>query len=246
MTSEEKGELVSPACDPTMPSSERQRLIHHRSILYYSRGGRAPVFQVPFGAHAGRWMNFYGLLFGLGLVGGISFTGGWAVAAWICSGFFGIIFATSACLAAGRARYAVTARRSRDQFIDITDLDVNFRPLLIRAKNAIRVVFNSDVYSHGMLDTTANLVALRQQEWEIAAALRDIRALRDKKPKGQGGKISAPIEAAQTAVLHEVGNAVSDRVEALEGYANRVTAADDRYRDHQRALKLIEQNEDYM
>jgi tetratricopeptide (TPR) repeat protein len=247
MTNKEKGELVRLACDPRMRPSERRRLIRHWSILSYPGSAHGPLvrLRVPFEGHTARWTTLFGLLFGLGVVGGVSFTGGWAVVAWIWSALFGIAFANNVYLVASRARYSRTVRRNRSRFIYVNDLDKNFRPLLIRAMKAIEGVLNSDVYSHGMLDKTANLVAMRQQEWEIATALRDIRALRDKNPRGASGPISMPIETAQAAILHEVENAVSDRVEALERYSSRVRAADGRYRDHQRALKLIELNEEY-
>lgn len=147
---------------------------------------------------------------------------------------------------------AAWARHSyRDQYISLAVLDQPSRELLLRAQAAIRAVLSSRVHRTGQLDDAANVAILSAQEWDIARLLRDVSQLR-----AEHGRISArapqqapavaEVARPQREILRQVHDAVTARVEALEGYAARVRAADEAYRNWQQALALAGLNDSFL
>jgi hypothetical protein len=156
----------------------------------------------------------------------------------------------SFCLAcpALNAAAALMRHRYRDRFISQPGLDRPSQDLLLRAQAAIRAVLASQVHQAGQLDDAANVTVLPLQEWEIARQLRDLSQLR-----GEHARIAAAaprqapavaeVAGPQREILGQVQAAVTARVEALEGYADRVRAADGAYRNWQQALALAGLND---
>jgi len=152
---------------------------------------------------------------------------------------------------AGDAAAAWARRRYRDQFIGLADLDQPSGQLLLRTQRAIGAVLSSEVHQAGQLDDAANVAVLSAQEWDIARMLRDASRLRAEHGRiSAAGFPAAPAVAAvagpQKEILRQVHEAVTGRVEALEGYAARVRAADGAYRTWQQALALAGLNDGFL
>jgi hypothetical protein len=97
-----------------------------------------------------------------------------------------------------------------------------------------------------MLDKAKSNLVLRGNEWDIAAALRELSIKRRELPQGEPGPITRPLYDARVSGLGVVEEAVTKRVEALEDYAAKVKSADDAYEDYQTALKLADETDEYI
>lgn len=115
---------------------------------------------------------------------------------------------------------------SKGRYITPDELDAPARKLLGRAQRAIRTVLSSTIHEVGLLDRVHNEVLLPTVEWELAKTLRHSTKVRASHPElEQAGRAHDDAGAAY-AKAHQV---MSDRVAALERYAERVLAADIAY-----------------
>jgi hypothetical protein len=124
----------------------------------------------------------------------------------------------------GEGNWSKDLRLGHGHFVGPDDLDGPARSLLARTQRAADVVLGSDVNAAGLLDNVHNKVALPRHEWEIAQALRGLSDQRRKHPElREGGKAAA---GSAKEAMEDAVRGVSDRVAALEAYAEQVKAAD--------------------
>jgi hypothetical protein len=140
--------------------------------------------------------------------------------------------------------------RNAKHVIMPNQVDEPSRLLLARAQQAIDYVVGSGVSTAGLLDHAADEVTLQRHEWEIACALRDISALRDRfnaeaEASGNGEMTRAVLESQRRAIAL-AQDATQARIAALERYAAQVRAADSAHRDWQTAQRLAGHNDMYL
>lgn len=124
-----------------------------------------------------------------------------------------------------------TVRRHEGRYVTAADLDEPSGALLGRAQSAVDEVMRSRVLADGMLDQTVAAATLPDQEWAIAADLRDLtrlrRDLRDVLTGLPGGDSGLAREDAGEERLAVLG--ITSRVEALERLAAEVRGAESAY-----------------
>jgi hypothetical protein len=143
----------------------------------------------------------------------------------------------------GQVPAATAAHDYHGRYLTDDDFDTRSRVLLRRAQDAIDAVTSSDVGRVGLLDQPAASVALANQEWDIALALREqarLRARRAELAESGAGPVTAALLDAQDQAAHLADSSIADRVVALERYAAEVREADAAYRDGQQAAALAE------
>jgi hypothetical protein len=138
--------------------------------------------------------------------------------------------------------------RHRDQVVAPSSLDRACRQLLHRAQAAIDSVLDSDADEEGLPGIVAE-GTLRQHEWEIAVALRDITDLRaehELNTAASAGPMTAAVLEPHQRAVQLAQDAILSRVTALERYAAEVGAAQTAYRDCQDALRVADLNDSYL
>jgi hypothetical protein len=149
---------------------------------------------------------------------------------------------------AGRAG-PVRQIRYRDQVVSPLSLELECRKLLQRAQRAIAVVVTSRTYARDLHDTVEERV-LRQHEWEIAVALREITELLLDLVSSSGGGTVGPMTAAvlisQNRAISIARDATTARVVALELLAAHVAAAEAARRDWETAHEMAAKNDKYL
>ncbi|MES9536614.1 MULTISPECIES: hypothetical protein [unclassified Actinomadura] len=137
---------------------------------------------------------------------------------------FGVLLARC-----GQGRAGSLARRLHGSYVVPDDLDTATAALLGRVQRAIQVVLTSEVTKEGLLDDLRNTVTLPAQEWEVAQTLQEISRLseeqRTARLAGQSAEL-AQMMAPQAKALKLATASVTERIEAIERYAEQVTAAD--------------------
>lgn len=135
----------------------------------------------------------------------------------------------------------------RDQVVGPLALDLSARQLLLRTQRAITYVLGSEVYVTDLHNTLHESV-LRQHEWEIAVALRDITELQVAyaSTAAEPGPMTTAVLDTHKRALTLAWNAMDSRVGALERYATQVSAADAARRDWRGALKASGLNDKYL
>ena len=138
---------------------------------------------------------------------------------------------------------------ARDKVVSPLALELGCRKLLKRAQRAIAAVVMSRVYASDLRGTVDERV-LRQHEWEIAVALRDITELLLDLVSSVGGGTAGPMTAAvllpQNRAISMAKDATTARVLSLELLAAHVTAAEASLRDWETAHRLAAQNDKYL
>ncbi len=149
---------------------------------------------------------------------------------------------------AGRAGPLRQVRR-RDEVVSPLALELGCRKLLLRAQRAIRAIVTSRVYA-GDLRGTVQEPILRQHEWEIAVALREItELLLDLVASNAGaapGPMTAPVLLSQNRAISIARDATTARVLALELLAAQVAAAEAARRDWETAHQMAANNDKYL
>jgi hypothetical protein len=149
---------------------------------------------------------------------------------------------------AGRAGPLRQVRR-RDEVVSPLALERGCRDLLQRAQRAIRTIVASRVYA-GDLRGTVQEPVLRQHEWEIAVALREITELLldlvASNAGGTPGPMTAPVLLAQNRAISMARDATTARVLALELLAAQVAAAEAARRDWETAHRMAANNDKYL
>jgi hypothetical protein len=152
----------------------------------------------------------------------------------------------------GKAPADAAARAYHGRYLTAADFDARARALLRRTQDAVDAVTSSKVYRDGLLDEPAVSVALAEQEWDIALALREqarlraeqarLRAERAELSRIRPGTVTAALLDRQAQAARVAEDSVANRVVALERYVAEVRDADAAYRDWQQAAALAELN----
>jgi hypothetical protein len=139
--------------------------------------------------------------------------------------------------------------RRRDEVVSPLALELECRNLLQRAQRAIMAIVTSRVYA-GDLRGTVQEPVLRQHEWEIAVALREItELLLDLVASNAGrtpGPLTAPVLLAQNRAISIARDATTARILALELLAAQVAAAEAARRDWETAHQMAANNDKYL
>jgi hypothetical protein len=139
--------------------------------------------------------------------------------------------------------------RYRDQVVSPLALESGCRKLLLRAQRAIATIVTSNVYARDLQGAVQEPV-LRQHEWEIAVALREITELLVDLVSGYAGGTAGPMTTAvlvsQKRAISMAQDATTARMVALESLAAQVAAAEAARRDWETAHQLAANNDKYL
>ena len=139
--------------------------------------------------------------------------------------------------------------RRKDQIVSPLALELECRTLLQRAQRAIATIVTSSVYA-GDLRAAVEEPVLRQHEWQIAVALRDITELLLDLVSGYAGGTAGPMTTAvllsQNRAISIARDATTARVLALELLAAQVAAAEAARRDWETAHRMAANNDKYL
>jgi hypothetical protein len=139
--------------------------------------------------------------------------------------------------------------RYRDLVVSPLALELECRKLLRRAQRAIATIVTSGVYA-GDLRGTVEEPVLRQHEWEIAVALREITELLLELVSSYAGGTAGPMTTAilisQNRAISIARDATTARVLALELLAAQVAAAEAARRDWETAHRMAANNDKYL
>jgi hypothetical protein len=139
--------------------------------------------------------------------------------------------------------------RYREQVVSPLALERECRQLLQRAQHAIATIVSSKVYA-GDLRGAVEEPVLRQHEWDIAVALREITELLLDLASSYGGGTAGPMTTAvlisQNRAVTIARNATTARVLSLELLAAQVAAAEAARRDWESAHRMAANNDRYL
>ncbi len=139
--------------------------------------------------------------------------------------------------------------RYRDEVVSPLALEAGCRQLLRRTQQAIAAVVTSGVYARDLRGAVDEQV-LRQHEWEIAVALREITELLLDLVSSAGGGTAGPMTAtvllSQNRAIAIARDATTARVVALELLAAHVAAAEAARRDWEGAHQAAAKNDKYL
>jgi hypothetical protein len=139
--------------------------------------------------------------------------------------------------------------RHRDRVVSPLALELECRKLLQRAQRAIATIVTSRVYA-GDLRGAVEEPVLRQHEWDIAVALREITELLLDLVSSYGGGTAGPMTAAvlvsQNRAISIARDATTARVLALELLAAQVAAAEAARRDWETSHRMAANNDRYL
>ena len=121
--------------------------------------------------------------------------------------------------------------------------------LLYRTQRAIATVVTSQVYRRELRGTVQER-ALRQHEWDIAVALREITELlldlAVSYAGGQAGPMTTAILLSQNRAISVARDATTARVVALEPLAEHVAVAEAARRDWEAAHRAAARNDKFL
>lgn len=139
--------------------------------------------------------------------------------------------------------------RYRDQVVSPLALERECRKLLQRVQRAIATVVTCRVYGSDLQGAVTEPV-LRQHEWEIAVALREITELLLDLVSSSGGGTAGPMTSAilvsQNRAISIARDATTARILALELLAAQVAAAEAARRDWETAHRMAANNDKYL
>lgn len=149
---------------------------------------------------------------------------------------------------AGR-RGPVRQIRYRDEVVSPLALELGCLQLLQRAQRAVRTIVTSGVYTRDLHGTLERAV-LRQHEWDIAVALREITELLldlvSASGEGTVGPMTATVLVSQNRAITIARDATAARVLSLELLAAHVAAAEAARRDWETAHRMAANNDKYL
>ncbi len=165
---------------------------------------------------------------------------------WMLAGALPIAIGTALMAALG----SKLNNQDHGQFVRAAHLDELSREHMFRAQKAIRSILKSRVYAGNSFDQAVNAPTLRQQEWEIAIALRKISELRAELKASTGdsepGPMTTKVLESQQHALMLATNATISRIGELERYAKEIEMADAAERDWRAAVKASGHNGQYL
>ena len=139
--------------------------------------------------------------------------------------------------------------RYRDEVVSPLALERECGTLLYRAQRAIATVVTSRVYERELRGTVQER-ALRQHEWDIAVALREITELlldlAASYAGGQAGPMTTAILVSQNRAISVARDATTGRVLALEALAEHVAVAEAARRDWEAAHQAAARNDKFL
>ncbi len=139
--------------------------------------------------------------------------------------------------------------RYRDEVVSPIALERGCRGLLQRAQRAIATIVTSGVYAGDLRGTIDELV-LRQHEWEIAVALREITELLfdlvSSSAGGPAGPMTTTVLLSQHRAIEIARDATTARIVAIESLAAQVAAAEAARRDWETAHRMAANNDKYL
>jgi hypothetical protein len=139
--------------------------------------------------------------------------------------------------------------RYRDEVVSPLALELGCRELLQRAQRAIAAIVTSRVYA-GDLRGTVEESVLRQHEWDIALALREITELLldlvASNAGGTPGPLTAPVLISQSRAISMARDGTTGRVLALELLAAQVAVAEAARRDWETAHLMAANNDKFL
>ena len=139
--------------------------------------------------------------------------------------------------------------RYRDQVVSPLALERECWKLLQRAQRAIATIVTSKVYA-GDLRSAVEEPVLRQHEWDIAVALREITELlldlASSYAGGTAGPMTTAILVSQNRAISIARDATTARVLSLELLAAQVAAAEAARRDWETAHRMAANNDKYL
>lgn len=139
--------------------------------------------------------------------------------------------------------------RYRDEVVSPLALELGCRQLLQRAQRAIAAIVTSRVYA-GDLRGTVQESVLRQHEWDIALALREITELLldlvASNAGGTPGPLTAPVLISQNRAISMARDGTTGRVLALELLAAQVAVAEAARRDWETAHLMAANNDKFL
>jgi hypothetical protein len=135
--------------------------------------------------------------------------------------------------------------RRRDEVVSPLALERDCATLLYRAQRAIATIVTSQVYDRELRGTIQGSV-LRQHEWDIAVALREITELlldlASSYASGQAGPMTTAILVSQNRAIAVARDATTARVLAIEALAGHVAVAEAAWRDWEAAHRAAARN----
>jgi len=139
--------------------------------------------------------------------------------------------------------------RYRDEVVSPLALERECGTLLYRAQRAIATVVTSQVYERELRGTVQER-ALRQHEWDIAVALREITELlldlAASYAGGQAGPMTTAVLVSQNRAISVARDATTARVLALEALAEHVAVAEAARRDWEAAHVAAARNDKFI
>jgi hypothetical protein len=143
----------------------------------------------------------------------------------------------------------VRQTRLRDEVVSPLALERECGTLLYRAQCAITTVVTSQVYQRELRGTVQER-ALRQHEWDIAVALREITELlldlAVSYAGGQAGPMTTAVLLSQNRAISVARDATTARVVALEALAEHVAVAEAARRDWEAAHRAAARNDRFL
>lgn len=139
--------------------------------------------------------------------------------------------------------------RHRNDLVSPLALERGCRNLLQRAQQSIATIVASPSYASELRGSVTEPV-LRQHEWEIAVALREITELLldmvSSYADGAAGPMTLNVLASQNEAITVARKATTARVLSLELLAAHVAAADAARQDWETAHKMAANNDKYL
>src|SRR5580658_1251939 len=139
--------------------------------------------------------------------------------------------------------------RYRDEIVSPPALERECRELLQRAQRAIATIETSRIYAGDLRDTVEEHV-LRQHEWEIAVALREITELLldlvSDCAGGTAGPMTTAVLVSQNRAISIARDGTTARVLALELLAAQLAVAEAARRDWETSHRMAANNDKYL
>jgi hypothetical protein len=135
--------------------------------------------------------------------------------------------------------------RDRELIVVPSTLDQLSRELLLRAQNAVAEAMDAEAAAAAPDDAVPESTLVRH-EWEIAVALRDLRAEHGMNAAASVGPMTNAVLKSQQSALAQAQESITARVAELERYAECVRAAATAYRDWQDAPRVSDLNDRYL
>jgi hypothetical protein len=259
--------VPSAVFDPLIPSEDRKFLAAHEELLHPAGGvlprqllGGRNGYDVLFAL----WnMPLWGLLPGITalfyrsvplLAAGLAAQAG-LIAAFVIEPEIGVLIVAVAqpiiflvllglC---GEGRAGRLARELHGRYVRREDLDASSAVLVNRVQQARAVVLESKVNQQGLLDDVRNAITLPEQEWDIAQTLAELSRLRSSHQDAYTSKDPQVIEllGPQKKALDLAQASVTERIVALEKYAERTIAADEALKAWETVQRLASNSDAY-